>query len=62
MGVKPAEVAMVEVLVEIVEMTSAMVVVIGTGVRVNIAVSNSVEVVEKVSVTASAVEVMTVVS
>lgn len=62
MGVKPAEVAMVEVLVEIVEMTSAMVVVIGAGVRVNVAVSNSVEVVEKVSVTASAVEVMTVVS
>lgn len=62
MGVKPAEVAMVEVLVEIVEMTSATVVVIGAGVRVNVAVSNSVEVVENVSVTASAVEVMTVVS
>lgn len=62
MGVKPAEVAMVDVLVEIVEMTSATVVVIGEGVRVNVAVSNSVEVVENVSVTALAVEVMTVVS
>lgn len=62
MGMKPAEVAMVEVLVEIVERTSATVVVIGAGVRVNVAVSNSVEVVEKISVIASAVEVIIVVS
>ena len=61
-GVKPTDVAMVEVLVEVVERTSATVVVTGAGVRVNVAVSKSVEVVEKVSVITSAVEVITVVS
>lgn len=61
-GVKPAEVPIVEVDVLVVNTETKKVVVLGSGVIVTVAVSNSVEVVEKVSVIASAVEVIVEVS
>jgi hypothetical protein len=61
-GVKPAEVATVEVAVLVEETVVKRVSITGAGVRVTVAVSYSVEVVEKVSVIVSAVEMSVVVS
>lgn len=60
--VKPTELAIVEVLVEVVDRVADMVVVMGAEVRVTVAAVNSVEVVENVSVIVLAVEMIVVVS
>ena len=60
--VKPTELAIVEVLVEVVDRVADMVVVMGAEVRVTVAVVNSAEVVKNVSVIVLAVEMIVVVS
>lgn len=61
-GEKPEELATVDVLVLVVEMVIGTMAVTAAGVIVTVAVSYSVEVVEKISVTVSAVETAVVIS